>query len=679
MNSLGSSIRPRIASKLGIAVGVSVVLVVATLINEQITSHSVVLLNSTASRQQKIVVEIAKIKTALHRAQIVGRDLRMVRAESAVGATLVELDEIIAEAADRFKLMNEISVSSDNLARFRIVRDQFDTYVTALREIGNKQTLILTLFATRGEIDKRWLRSVNTAINSMAFSMAPNSGELEYLINTATMAFKDTYAASWRYFVLNEESQARQIATSTDTAVRHLRLLQGAARNAAVASSMEKLLATVSEFTEVLQETTKAITDQNVIQNRANQAEADILKLLDEATGKATAIADSATSAANDGAAGATQIRIGVGAVVVFVLFGLAVFISMNIGRPIRRIGQVLLELAHGNKSIAIPYTDRGDEVGDNARAAKTFKDNLLRIQQLEEEHYKAHELASAERRAIVHKLADEFETTIGTIAEAVSLASIKLEQAARTLTTVAATTLKLANTVAETAQDASGNVQSMASATVELSATSKEIGREVSESSKIAGIAVAQAANTDRKINELSAAAQRIGEVTSIINDIADQTNLLALNATIEAARAGEAGKGFSVVAQEVKTLAAQTARATDEIANQIANIQSSTLHSVSAIGEISETIGRISTIASAITETVEAQNATMTNIAYNAQRTSNGTGRIVSDISEVNRGASETESAAAQVLASAQTLSGESNRLKLEVQKILTGMRAA
>ncbi len=660
-------------------IGVSIVLVATMIINEQVTIRSVVRLNGAVTQQQEIAIEIAKIETALRRAQVAGRDLRMGRTTVAVETNIAALNQIVAETNRRLATAKELSRSPDDLARFNLVRKQLDAYVAALSELALTQTRILTLFAKRSEIDNRWLRSANIVVNSTAFSMAPNSSELEYLITTATFSFKDTYAASWRYFVLNEKSQATQIATSSETAVKHLRLLRESAKNTAVVSSVDGLLEIVTEFTTILDETTRAIVAQNDIQERANRAEVEILRLLDEAIRASTTLADFANAAAADGAARAALVRNIVGVTIVVVLLSLSLFISRSIGRPIQRIGKVLLELAQGNKEIPIPYIERGDEVGDNARAAKAFKDNLLRVQHLEMERYESQERASTERKLVMHMLADEFEATIGAIAEAVSLAAIRLEQAASTLTTVATTTLNLAGSVTNAAQEALGNVQSMAAASAELSTASNEIGRAVSEGSKIANDAVTQAANTDRRINELSVAAKRIGEVTKLITDVAEQTNLLALNATIEAARAGNAGRGFSVVAQEVKALANQTSRATDEISGQISSIQSATIDSVAAIEEIRETIDRISTITTAIAATVEEQNATMNEIAYNAQRTSIGTNQIVANISDVNRGTSETGSAAAQVLASAQSLSGESNRLKFEVQKILSSMRAA
>jgi methyl-accepting chemotaxis protein len=239
--------------------------------------------------------------------------------------------------------------------------------------------------------------------------------------------------------------------------------------------------------------------------------------------------------------------------------------------------------------------------------------------------------------------------------------------------------TQSLSGTVAAASEQASANVQSVASATEEMTASVNEISRQVQESSRIASEAVKQAQETDARINKLSQAAGRIGDVVKLITAIAEQTNLLALNATIEAARAGEAGRGFAVVASEVKQLASQTAKATDEIGTQIAGMQAATQESVAAIKEISATIARVSEIAATIAAAVEEQGAATQEISRNVQQAAQGTAQVASNITDVNRGAAETGSASSQVLSSAQSLSSESNHLKLEVDKFLVTVRAA
>ncbi len=346
---------------------------------------------------------------------------------------------------------------------------------------------------------------------------------------------------------------------------------------------------------------------------------------------------------------------------------------------PLGAITATMLGLAGGNTAIAVPGVGRKDEIGDMAGAVQVFKDNMIETERLRAEQAAMEERAAIERKAAMHKLADEFQAAVGEIVETVSSASTELEAAAGTLTKTAEVTQQLSGAVAAASEQASANVQSVASATEEMSGSVNEIARQVQESSRIAAEAVKQAERTDGQINELSGAASRIGDVVKLITAIAEQTNLLALNATIEAARAGEAGKGFAVVASEVKQLAAQTARATDEIGTQIAGMQTATQQSVAAIKEIGGTIGRISEIASTIAAAVEEQGAATAEISRNVQQAAQGTTQVAGNITEVNRGASETGSASAQVLASAQSLSSESAHLKVEVEKFLTTVRAA
>ncbi len=357
----------------------------------------------------------------------------------------------------------------------------------------------------------------------------------------------------------------------------------------------------------------------------------------------------------------------------------LAWLIGRGISTPIRAISSVLLELANGNKAVEVPYADRGDEVGENARAAGIFKDNLLRIERMEKEQKEADTRAAAARKAEMARLADAFQTSVGSIVDTVSAASSQLESAASSLTSTAETTQQLSGMVAAASEETSANVQGVAAASEQLSSTVNEISRQVQESSAIAGQAVVQAATTNDRVTELSQSADRIGDVVGLINTIAGQTNLLALNATIEAARAGDAGKGFAVVAQEVKALAAQTAKATSEIASQITGMQTATSEAVNAIKEIADTINRMSEISGAIAAAVEQQGATTKEISRNVMEAAKGTSEVASSITDVSKGASDTGTASSQVLSSARQLSTESGSLRREVERFLETVRAA
>jgi methyl-accepting chemotaxis protein len=353
-------------------------------------------------------------------------------------------------------------------------------------------------------------------------------------------------------------------------------------------------------------------------------------------------------------------------------------YVGRGVVRRLAGLQSSMKSIAAGDLDTAIA-TGGSDEIADMAEALQVFKGNMLESNRLRAERSEAEKQARIQRRTEMRKLADEFEAAVGEIVRTVSSASTELEASAATLTRTAEQTQQLSGRVEAASEEASSNVKSVAAATEEMTASIVEISRQVRESNRIAGEAVNQAVVTDARINELSKAALRIGDVVNLITTIAEQTNLLALNATIEAARAGESGRGFAVVAQEVKALAAQTASATKEISSQIAGMQVATQDSVLAIKQIGTTIGRISEIAAMIASSVDQQDGATQEIARNVEQAAQGTSEVATNIVDVNRGARETGSASAQVLSSAQSLSGESNRLRLEVGRFLDTVRAA
>jgi methyl-accepting chemotaxis protein len=362
---------------------------------------------------------------------------------------------------------------------------------------------------------------------------------------------------------------------------------------------------------------------------------------------------------------------------VVLVLSGILLFIRVM--RPLSRMAGIMREMASGRMDVAIADTGRSDEIGEMAQAVAFFRDRGLEMERMRAERTDMEARTAAVHKRESARIADDFEAAVGNIIGGVSAAAGELERTAGALTHTAESTQRRSASVAESAQQASGNVQSVAAATEELSGSIGEIGRRVSESSLIAGEAVQQARKTDSRIAELSQAAGRIGDVVKLITAVAEQTNLLALNATIEAARAGDAGRGFAVVAQEVKALAAQTAKATDEIGSQITHMQSATKESVEAIKEIGATIERVSEIVGSIAAAVEEQGAATREITRSVEQAANGTAQVATTIGDVSAGARETGSASSQVFASAQALARQGEVLKAEVGRFLASVRAA
>ena len=357
---------------------------------------------------------------------------------------------------------------------------------------------------------------------------------------------------------------------------------------------------------------------------------------------------------------------------------GAAVFLVRGVSGGIKSIVAPMQALGNGDLTAQVPHRGEKTEIGAMAEALQVFKQALIAKKAADEAAARDAD-AKIERGRRVDSITRDFESLIGEIVATVSSASTQLEASAGTLTTTAERAQQLTTTVAAASEEASTNVRSVASATEEMASSINEIGRQVQDSARMAGEAVDQARKTNDRVSELSKAAARIGDVVELINTIAGQTNLLALNATIEAARAGEAGRGFAVVASEVKALAEQTAKATGEIGQQITGIQTATQDSVNAIKEIGGTIEKLCEISSTIASAVEEQGAATQEISRNVQQAAHGTQQVSSNITDVQRGASETGSASSQVLAAAQSLSGDSNRLKLEVGKFLDSVRAA
>lgn len=358
----------------------------------------------------------------------------------------------------------------------------------------------------------------------------------------------------------------------------------------------------------------------------------------------------------------------------------LAISIGGGISRPIVEMCGAMRKLASGHFDVVLPGLGRTDEIGQMSSAVEAFKlEAVAKAQREAAEQEEKNRKAADIRRAELIRFADDFESNVGKIVFSVSASAAQLEEAAGTMTHAVEVTQKLSSRVAGASEEASSKVQSVASATEELSASVTEIGSQARQSSKIAETAVAQARWTDERIGKLSHAAQQIGDVIKLITAIAQQTNLLALNATIEAARAGEAGRGFAVVASEVKSLASQTARATEDISAYISSMQDATTESVTAIKEIATTINQISQISATIAIAVDEQSVATRQIAQNVQSVAQGTQDVAANITEVNRRANHTGSASGAVLNSAQNLSAESAILRQELDRFMATIRAA
>jgi methyl-accepting chemotaxis protein len=636
-------------AKLIASAAIGVLLVAGMLFNEQSSNTSIARANASSRDQNAIVGEVLLAQQAYLRGQIERRNIVLLHNVSESQKAFEDMKASGATALAHAKAAAGHAVDAENRARLEQLAARLDEFMSISLDMAKNHFAIVKLQERQSDLIIKWNQAMGAALALPEIKGNP----AEPRMRDAATAMLDTNVAYWRYATLQEPVVLGKMYQAADKVYIELQRARADTKDAKALAAIDGLLDLVQQMNDVIDGTKEAYdSDLKLERDRNTPLRAQLEDLIAKISTAAGAIARDAEASVVADMTRSSRVGLGVGTFVMAVLIVSAIFSMLTFRR-------------HATASRAADARAAAEKLTAEERAAA--------------EKQAADEKAGAERKVAMRRLADEFETAVGRIVDTVSTTSMELESAAGSMSQTAETTQQLSAAVASASEESSANVQSVATATDEMAASVNEISRQVQESSRIANEAVAQAEKTDGRISQLSHAAGRIGDVVKLITAIAEQTNLLALNATIEAARAGAAGKGFAVVAQEVKQLAAQTAKATDEIRSQIAGMQAATQESVAAIKEIGETIARISQIATTVASAVEEQGASTQEIARNVQQAALGTAQVTGNIGEVTRGASETGSAAAQVLVSAQSLANDSNQLKAEVAKFVETVRAA
>ncbi len=595
------------------------------------------------------------------------------RAES----DLAKANQFIGEVREGVTLAKDEIKKPYRAERVAKIAADIETYDSGVKRV-------IELYAVRDKLVKTKLDAIGPEVRKGLTEIsrtAAKDGDLQTAFDAAlvqeSLMLGRLFVA--KFLLTNAQPDLERMATELDKADAATEKLQASVENPTRRGILAKIEPQFAEYK-------KAAADLGILIAERNKIRTETIDKLGEGIGtmaaeiKASAIEDEKAlgKQTNADISSSQMMTIGANTLAIIIAMGFAWFIGRGLSTPIRAMTTAMARLADGDNEVEVPAQGRKDEIGKMAAAVQVFKDNAIERVRLMSESEKEQE-ERAQRQKKVDDLISGFRDAVQQLLESVSSNMSQMQSTAKSLGQIAENSEKQATDTAASSEEASANVQTVASAAEELSASIDEISRKVSDTTEIVGKATDAARNSNEKVASLDIAAQKIGDVVSLISDIAEQTNLLALNATIEAARAGDAGKGFAVVASEVKTLAEQTARATEEIASQISSIQSSTTDAVESITEIAKTMEEVNEYTTTIAAAVEEQGSATTEISRNVQEAATGTRQVSETMAAMTSAATETNRSAEEAGQSSSNAATQTDELKQTIDRFLDEVAAA
>jgi len=670
----------RIGNKLGLAGAFGILLAGGMVANQMMTEASVGRATDVADRSQRVAESALSAHSNLRQIEIQARNIRMARTQDEVEKNAAGMRRFAAAAANDIDTAFATAMTPESKERLQKIKSLTSSFMSGVEDFAKTQGNLLAQIDKRSAISMEWTKAVEAELGSPALAKLDNRAEIEKALHQADAKVNMLRAAVWRLGATGDTSLIAAM-TQTQSALKKIfNQLRGEADDRSLLDVVSSLDSIVKRFLAINDEVVKMEQLKADIGARALKSASEATELMETAVSTAQENNKAAKEQVSAQVAWANRLNVGMAIVVMGSLIGAMVFSFLGVARPMTRLNGALGEMAGGNLNVVIPGASRGDEIGDLAKTVTVIRENSEQKARDEvKAKLKQDEILAGQRRVEMVRLADQFEGAVSEIVETVSSASTELEASASTLTATAERSQELTTMVAAASEEAATNVQSVASSTEEMASSITEISRQVQESARMAGEAVEQARTTNSRVGELSKAAARIGDVVELINTIAGQTNLLALNATIEAARAGEAGRGFAVVASEVKSLATQTAKATEEISGRINAVVGATGQAVTAIDDVGKTIARVNEIALTIAAAVEEQSATTSEISRAIGETTRQTESMATSLERLLDAASDTNTSSQTVVSSASGLSDQAASLKSEVAEFVARMKAA